>query len=315
MKLHSLVLPTYNEQEIIDRTFTRLVTVFPNTARDSYEFIFVNDGSRDQTPALLDAIQKRDSRVRIIHLSRNFGHQIALSAGLKEARGDTVSVLDADLQDPPELVMQFIAQWNLGYQVVYGIRKNRSGENWFKLTTAKLFYRFISRLAKVELPLNVGDFRLMDRKVVDAYNELREKHRYFRGLVAWLGFKQVGIFYEREARLLGKTKYTFPKMLQFATDGITSFTVWPLKLATYFGFFTAFASILAIGYVAHGKIMHNTVDGWASVMVIILLLGSIQFFTIGMIGEYLGRMFDEVRGRPLYVIDRKLGFSEPDPNK
>jgi dolichol-phosphate mannosyltransferase len=310
MILHSIVVPAYNEEEVIQETFLRLEHVFPDSEEVGFEFIFVNDGSRDATGMMLDLQSQKDRRFKALHLSRNFGHQIALTAGVEAASGATVSVIDADLQDPPEMIHQFISAWKQGNQVVYGVRERRQGESQFKVWTASLFYRVIRRFSKLDLPLDAGDFRLMDRKVVDAYLKCGERHRYFRGLISWVGFQQTGVLYVRQPRLKGETKYSLGKMLSFATDGFTSFTFWPLKLASYFGFVAAIASGVGIIYIVYGKMQGHTVQGWASVMVVIFVLSSVQLFALGMVGEYLGRVFDEVRGRPLYFIAKKSGFDE-----
>jgi glycosyltransferase involved in cell wall biosynthesis len=310
MILHSIVIPAYNEQEVIQDTFQRLEQLFPDNDQSRYEFIFVNDGSRDATGMLLDLQSRKDRRFKALHLSRNFGHQIALTAGIGAARGATVSVIDADLQDPPEVIHKFIELWKQGNEVVYGVRERRHGESRLKLWSAAVFYRVIRGFSKVDLPLDAGDFRLMDRKVVDAYLQCSEQHRYFRGLVSWVGFRQAGYPYVRQPRLKGETKYPFWKMVRFATDGFTSFTFWPLKLASYFGFATAFAALIGIAFIIRGKMLNQTIQGWASVMVVTFVLASAQLFALGMIGEYLGRVYDEVRGRPLYFVARRSGFDE-----
>lgn len=310
MKLHSIVIPTYNEQEVIQDTFQNLEAIFQDGPEARFEFIFVNDGSCDGTPMLLDLQNQKDRRFKVIHLSRNFGHQIALTAGVEAAKGDTVSVIDADLQDPPGMIHQFISHWREGIDVVYGVRERRQGDSRFKLWSAAVFYRLIRKFSKHELPLDAGDFRLMDRKVVDAFLKCGEQHRYFRGLIAWVGFRQKGVPYVRQPRLKGETKYSVAKMLRFATDGFTSFTVWPLRLASYFGFATSLAALIGIGIIIKGKLQNQTIQGWASLMVVVFVLTSVQLFALGMLGEYLGRVFDEVRGRPLYFVSRKTGFDE-----
>jgi dolichol-phosphate mannosyltransferase len=308
MKLHSIVLPAFNEEEVLNDTFASLQQLIDSVSGDRFEVIFVNDGSRDRTGEILKTFTSIDPRFKSVHLSRNFGHQIAVTAGVAEAKGDTVSVIDADLQDPPELILAFIEKWSQGYDVVYGIRRKRDGENAFKLLSAALYYRIIQKLSQFPLPVDAGDFRLMDRRVVEAYLRCPEHQRYFRGLIAWVGFKQIGVKYDRKARLKGETKYTLSKMFRFATDGFTSFSIWPLKLASYLGFFSGLLAFLSIAYVIWGKIQGRTISGWASMMVVFLIFTSFQLFCLGILGEYLGRVFDEVRNRPLYFVKDKIGF-------
>lgn len=308
MIIHSIVIPAFNEEQTLQDTFVRLEKVFPDSSESTFEFIFVNDGSRDQTAMLLELQNQKDARFKALHLSRNFGHQIALTAGLEAAQGRTISVLDADLQDPPELIHEFIVLWKQGNEVVYGVRKDRKGEGLFKRWTASLFYRVLRQFSNYELPLDAGDFRLMDRKVVEAYLNCGERHRYFRGLIAWVGFKQVGVSYIRQPRLKGETKYPLIKMIRFAFDGFTAFSFWPLRVASYFGFGTAILALFGVASVIHGKLNNKTIQGWASVMVVVFVLASVQLFALGMLGEYLGRVLDEVRGRPLYFVARKTGF-------
>jgi dolichol-phosphate mannosyltransferase len=308
MKLHSIVLPAYNEEEVLNETFETLQKVIDSLPSDKFEVIFVNDGSRDKTDIILKEFSGRDPRFKSVHLSRNFGHQIAVTAGVAEASGDTVSVIDADLQDPPELIISFIEKWRDGNDVVYGVRSKRDGESFFKLFTAALYYRIVQKLSQFPLPVDAGDFRLMDRRVVEAYLKCPEHHRYFRGLIAWVGFKQIGVNYDRKARTKGETKYTLSKMFKFATDGFTSFSSWPLKLASYLGLFSGFLALIGIAYVVYGYLQGRTISGWASMMVVFLVFTSFQLFCLGILGEYMGRMFEEVRNRPLYFIKDKFGF-------
>jgi dolichol-phosphate mannosyltransferase len=312
MSLHSIVIPVFNEQETLDSTFVKLESLFVDSQSDNFEFILVNDGSRDNTEIILDSFVKRDHRFKVVHLSRNFGHQIAVTAGIEAAKGDTVTIIDADLQDPPELILEFIKKWRQGYNVVYGLRKKREGESAFKKFTAALFYRLLSKTSKVNLPIDVGDFRLIDRNVTNAYMQFRERSRYFRGLIAWAGFKQIGIEYERKPRLHGETKYTLTKMFSFATDGITSFTSWPLKLAIYIGIVLSVISVGLIGYVIVGRIQGNNMPGWTSTVVLILGTSSVNFFCIGILGTYISKIFEEVQHRPLYFVQRKEGFKKLD---
>jgi dolichol-phosphate mannosyltransferase len=258
----------------------------------------------------LERLAASDPRVRCIDFSRNFGHQVAITAGTDMARGDAVVVIDADLQDPPELIPRMVEKWREGYEVVFAVREKRKGESFFKLFTAAAFYRIIKRITNVDIPVDTGDFRLMDRKVVAALRILREKNRFVRGLVSWVGFRQVGIRYVREERFAGETKYPLKKMLKFAFDGITGFSYLPLQLATYLGFAVSNVAFLAICWVLLQKlVLHGHVEpGWSSLMVTILFLGGVQLLTIGLIGEYLGRIYDEVKARPLYLVRRTLGF-------
>jgi glycosyltransferase involved in cell wall biosynthesis len=308
-KLISVVIPAYNEELVIRETHKRLSTVCSISGYD-YELIYVNDGSRDRTEEILRELAYHDSHVRVLSFSRNFGHQVAVTAGIEHASGDAVVLIDADLQDPPELILDFITKWEEGYDVVYAVRKSRAGETWFKKVTAKLFYRILQRLIDIQIPLDTGDFRLMSRRVVDSLNAMPEKHRFVRGLVSWIGFKQVGIEYERQERFAGETKYPLRKMLRFAFDGITSFSFKPLQLAGILGLYSAGIGFIGILIILYMRLFtHSTVQGWSSLMVVVLFLGGIQLLILGMMGEYIGRMYDEVRRRPLYILEEKIGFS------
>jgi dolichol-phosphate mannosyltransferase len=305
---YSIVVPAYNEENTLVEFHARLSKVLQSLDGQS-EILFINDGSTDETERLLRQLHQKDSRIKILHLSRNFGHQVAITAGVDMAQGRACLIMDADLQDPPEVIPEMVAFWRGGFDVVYGVRKKRLGESRFKLATASLFYKTLKHLAHIEIPQNVGDFRLLDRKVVDALKKLPEKNRFVRGLVSWVGFKQTHLLYERDARFAGETKYPFLKMLQFALDGITSFSAIPLRLATWMGLLCSFASFLIILWVVGAKLFTDrTVLGWASVMVVMLFIGGIQLFTIGILGEYIGRIFDEVKQRPLYLVREKIGF-------
>ncbi len=303
MSLISVVVPLFNEEGNVAELVRRITSIMDRVAVDEhYEIVAVNDGSRDGTLAALHALQHVQPRLVVVDLSRNFGHQIAATAGLDAARGDAVVLMDGDLQDPPELIEAFLAKWREGYDVVYATRKTRKGESVFKLLTARVFYRTIRRLTNVSIPVDTGDFRLMSRRVVDALGETREKHRFLRGLVSWVGFKQIGVEYEREARLSGTTKYPFSKMLKFAIDGITSFSEIPLRFATYLGFFvSAFAFVYAVVVIVL-KVLGLNEPGYTSIMVVVLFLGGVQLVTIGIAGEYLGRIYDQVKARPLYLL-------------
>jgi dolichol-phosphate mannosyltransferase len=305
MSLISVVVPLYNEEANVAELLRRITAIMDacTLARgDDYEIVAVNDGSRDGTLAALRGSLAKQPRLVVVDLSRNFGHQIAATAGLETARGDAVVLMDGDLQDPPELIEAFLAKWREGYDVVYATRRTRKGESFFKLMTARIFYRTIRRLTNVAIPVDTGDFRLMSRRVVDALALAREKNRFLRGLVSWVGYKQIGVEYERDPRLSGETKYPFSKMLRFAIDGITSFSEIPLRLATYLGFivsaFAFFYSVLVIVL----KILGYNDPGYTSMMVAILFLGGVQLITIGIAGEYIGRIYDEVKARPLYLL-------------
>ena len=300
----SVVIPCFNEEEVIEESYRRLHKVM-NDHRFLHELIFIDDGSTDATADLLKIISKKDSSVKVIRFSRNFGHQPAVSAGLKYARGEIVVVIDADLQDPPECIPDMVnLHLKEGFEIIHAVRKHRKGENRFKLWTAKVFYRLINRLSDVELPLDSGDFRLITRPVVDAFNKLTEKQKYIRGLFAWLGFKQ-GIYeYERDPRAAGTTKYHLRKMLRFALNGILYFSHRPLQLATTLGLSSVGIGLLLTVYIiiARFSMFMHTVPGWASTLVVIIFFGGVQLFAIGVIGEYISSIFSEVKGRPEFVI-------------
>jgi glycosyltransferase involved in cell wall biosynthesis len=300
--LLSVVVPAFNEEEVLPEFHRRLSRTL-DTMPVSAEIIYVNDGSRDRTLAVLFALQRSDERVTVLDLSRNFGKEIALTAGLDHARGDAVVVIDADLQDPPELIPQLFDGLGEGYDVVYGKRTSRRGESALKRSTAYLFYRVIQRLSRVQLPEDTGDFRVLSRRAVDALGRLREQHRFMKGLFAWIGFRQKAIPYEREPRLRGTTKWNYWRLWNFALEGITSFTTAPLRIATYVGLGTSVSSFAYGGYVVVDTLMFgNAVAGYPSLLTVILLLGGIQLMSLGVIGEYLGRMFDETKQRPLYLL-------------
>lgn len=269
----------------------------------AYELIFVDDGSTDGSYEKLIALANANADTKIIKFSRNFGHQIAITAGIDLAKGDAVVVIDADLQDPPEVIKAFVDKWQEGYDVVYGVRAKRDGESKLKLLTAATFYRLLHRIIKLDIPVDVGDFRLMSRRVVNQFMKLREKDRFVRGLVSWVGFKQIGVQYLRDKRFAGETKFPYRKMIKFALDGITSFSDLPLKLATWLGYFTSFLALLYLCSVFVQKALGYTVQGWATIMVAVLFIGGVQLISIGIIGEYVGRIFNETKQRPLYVID------------
>ena len=300
--LLSIVVPVFNETGVISVFYTRLKKVVDSLSSLSYEIIFIDDGSKDDSYQKLIDIANLDPNVKVIKFSRNFGHQIAITAGIDMAKGDAVVVIDADLQDPPEVIVKFVEKWKEGYDVVYGVRETREGETWLKLLTAKLFYKTLKTFSKVDIPVSVGDFRLMSRRVVEQLKEMRERDRFVRGLVSWVGFNQTGVHYPRDKRHAGETKYPYMKMIQFAVDGITSFSTVPLRLATWLGYLASFLAFLYACSVFVQKAMGYTVQGWATMMVGVLFLGGVQLICLGILGEYIGRIFNEIKERPLYII-------------
>jgi dolichol-phosphate mannosyltransferase len=302
---YSIVAPVFNEEETLPHFYQRIVAVMEQVG-ESFEVILVNDGSRDGSLSMMQNLHERDSRVRVIDFSRNFGHQIAISAGLDYARGEAVIILDSDLQDPPEVIPALIARWKDGAEVVYAQRSGRKGETRFKLLTASLFYRLIARITSVEIPRDTGDFRLLDRRVVDALVTMREHHRFMRGLSAWVGFRQEAVQYERHERFAGTTKYPLFKMIRFSIDAITGFSHVPLQLATTFGFILAGLSLVGILIAIILRLFTGAIVGQASTLIMVLFMGGIQLIFLGIIGEYLGRIYDEVRSRPLYIVRRVL---------
>jgi glycosyltransferase involved in cell wall biosynthesis len=306
---HSIVIPVYNEHDGIDTLTTRMQALATNLAPAHLEFILVNDGSTDGSDRKLDAAAANDPRFKVVHLSRNFGHQLAITAGMEWASGQTVTVIDADLQDPPELIADLIAKWREGFDVVYAVRRSRAGETRFKLWTASKFYRLIHRLTRIDIPMDVGDFRLMDRKVVDAFLRMRENHRFVRGMITWVGFRQIGIPYDRAERQFGESHYPLKKMIRFAIDGVTGFSTIPLQLATYLGVLSAVIALLIALWTIYVKFFaHEAIQGWTSVMLAVLFLGGAQLLALGIFGEYLGRTYEEVKDRPLYLVGKAVGF-------
>ena len=298
----SVVVPVFDEQEVLLAFHQRLQATLDG-ADLAWEVVYVDDGSRDASWAVIEQLHERDPRVSAVALSRNFGHQIAITAGVDHAEGDAVVVIDADLQDPPELIPRMIAKWREGYDVVYAVRNERASESAFKRGTAAAFYRLMRRLTAVDVPVDAGDFRLMSRRVVEALKRLPERNRYVRGLVAWLGFEQAAIPYDRQARHAGTTKYPLRRMLRLAGDGIVSFSTVPLQLAIALGFALSLACFAYAGWAAWGRLVNDTpVRGWTSLMVAVLLVGGVQLVCLGIIGEYIGRIYDEVKQRPLYVV-------------
>ncbi len=314
--LLSVIVPCYNEEAVLRATHERLSNVFGRMPGLGYELIFVNDGSQDQTQQILTELQLHDSHVRVLRLSRNFGHQIAVTAGLEQAGGDAVVLIDADLQDPPEVIPQMVERWREGNDVVYGIRIEREGEKKFKLWTAKVFYRLINRLSETKMPLDAGDFRLLDRKVVEVLKAMPERARFLRGMVSWAGFRQVSIAYDRAARHAGKSKYPLAKMVDFAMDGIISFSLVPLKLAIWTGFLAIWVAVAGIIVAILDRLLEKDLTrGWASLFVAVLFMGGVQLVSLGIIGEYLGRIYTEVKRRPLYVVQERLGFGDGNTNE
>jgi glycosyltransferase involved in cell wall biosynthesis len=298
---YSVVAPVFNEEETLPEFYRRMRPVLDGLD-GSAELILVNDGSRDRTLELMHQLREQDPRIKIISFSRNFGHQIAITAGIDYAEGDAVAIIDSDLQDPPEVILQLVAKWKEGYQVVYAQREKRRGETFFKLLTAAFFYRLIRQLASIDIPPDTGDFRLIDRRVVLALRQLREHHRFMRGLSVWVGYRQTGVQYVRQERFAGSTKYPLGKMIKFASDAITSFSYLPLQMATTLGFWVSGVALVAIPVVAVLRLMGNDAfHGQASTLIAVLFLGGVQLVSLGILGEYLGRIYDEVKHRPLYL--------------
>ncbi|HEX8994766.1 MAG TPA: glycosyltransferase family 2 protein [Ktedonobacterales bacterium] len=304
--VYSIVAPVYNEEESLMAFYARVVAVMERLG-EPFDLTLVDDGSRDRSWEIMRGLVQRDRRVHLVRFSRNFGHQMALSAGLEYARGQAVILLDADLQDPPEVIPQLIARWREGGEVVYARRVSRRGETAFKRLTATLFYRLLRRVTSVPIPEETGDFRLLDRHVVDALTTMRERHRFLRGLSAWVGFEQVSVPYERDKRFAGVTKYPFWKMLRFSLDAITGFSFAPLALATTAGFALAGLSLLGVVTAAALRLFNIAIQGQASTLILVLFLGGVQLIFLGILGEYLGRIYDEVRQRPLYIVRETLG--------
>jgi glycosyltransferase involved in cell wall biosynthesis len=309
--IYSLVIPLYNEEENITELYRRLIEVIEHLDGEA-ELILIDDGSRDRSLSMIRQIHQRDSRVRYLSFARNFGHQIAVTAGLNFVQGKSVIVMDADLQDPPELIFQMIEQWKQGYQVVYAQRLSRKKESWFKRFTAYAFYRILKILANVDIPADTGDFCLMDRQVVDILNAMPERNRYIRGLRAWVGFRQTAVLFERDPRFAGTVKYTFAKSWGLAVDGIISFSKVPLRLATYMGMLSAGIAILMIFLVLYWRLFepHTPLIGFTLITLAMLFMGSVQLICIGILGEYIGRIYEEVKGRPIYTLKETGGITK-----
>jgi glycosyltransferase involved in cell wall biosynthesis len=305
----SLVLPIYNEEAVIPALHARLQEFLPRLGLEA-EVLFVDDGSKDHSLELLRALAAREPRYRVVSFARNFGHQAAITAGLDHARGEAIVVMDADLQDPPEVVLEMVARWREGFDVVYGRRRSRAGETRLKLFTAKWFYRIFAAMIPIEVPLDTGDFRLMSRRIVDVLRNLRETHRFVRGLVAWLGFRQTAVLYDRPARLAGETKFPLGKMIRFAIDGITSFSILPLRFATWLGILISILSVgVAVWAVLTRYVFQASVPGWTTVVVLVSLLAAVQLIMVGILGEYVGRIYEQVKQRPLYVVSEQVNFA------
>jgi glycosyltransferase involved in cell wall biosynthesis len=310
LTLLSVVAPVYNEEALIDEFYARICSALEGI---EFELVLVDDGSSDDTPKKLERLADNDPRVRVVFLSRNFGHQTALTAGLDHARGDAVVMLDADLQDPPELICTMLEHWRAGCDVVYAVREQRAGESKFKLSTAKWFYKLFDTLAQVDLQHNSGDFRLLDRRALDALLSMRERNRFLRGMTVWVGYTQAAVPYKRDARYAGETKYTLAKMVRFSLDAILSFSDRPLQLATLFGFLISTVAFVAIPVVVVLRIVGSYLPGFSSITIIVLLLGGIELIAIGIIGEYVGRIYDEVKGRPLYLVRARRNMPAVEP--
>ncbi|MGA2937170.1 MAG: glycosyltransferase family 2 protein [Syntrophobacteraceae bacterium] len=312
--LLSVVIPCYNEEEVIGETMKRLKAFCSELVNLDAELIFVDDGSSDRTRELIKSFAAEDSRIRLIGFARNFGHQIAATAGIDAACGDAVVLIDADLQDPPEVVHEMIAKWREGYDVVYGTRIERPGESAFKLATAHGFYRLLNRLSDIPIPLDTGDFRLMSRHVANALRAMPERDRFLRGMVSWVGFKQTALPYKRAERFAGESKWPLRKMLRFAIDGILSFSTRPLQMSVDLGMLCASLALVGILYALGLRLFTNIwVEGWTALIIAVLFIGGVQLICVGILGEYIGRIYSEVKNRPLYIVQEHLGFNQAGP--
>ena len=310
--IYTVVIPVFNEEAVTEECHRRIKEVM-DAEGEPFELIFVNDGSSDRTMKILERLSIEDQHVRVVNLSRNFGHQIAISAGMDFAKGDAVVVMDADLQDPPEVIPRMIEKWKEGFHVVYGKRIKREGETLFKKLSAYFFYRFLKKLIKIDIPIDVGDFRLIDRSVCDAMKKVREKNRFVRGLVSWLGFTQAEVLYKREKRFAGSTKYPLHKMIHFMLDAVTSFSSIPLKIATIIGSLVSMSGFVYLIIVLYQRLFTDkTIQGWTSILSVTLIFNGIILLILGVIGEYIGRIYDESKNRPLYIIQDFLGYDPED---
>lgn len=313
MKTLSIIVPCYNEEDVFQPSFERLIGFAKKTENYLFEFIFVNDGSKDKTIQLIkeacNTFKYDRIEIKALSFSRNFGHQLAITAGLDNCNGDAAVVIDADLQDPPEVIALMIEKWEQGFDVVYGKRNEREGESWFKVKTAKWFYRIINKLSDTDIPLDTGDFRLMDRKALDEFLKMRELYRFVRGMVSWIGFNQTFVMYDRDARFAGETKYPLKKMLRLAADAILSFSTVPLKIATFTGFVVSLGAMVGVILILLNRLFtNNWVEGWTLLMVGVLLMGGMILSVLGIIGSYIGRIYGQAKGRPLYILKEKIGF-------
>ncbi|MCB9453594.1 MAG: glycosyltransferase family 2 protein [Anaerolineaceae bacterium] len=308
---YSIIAPIYNEEGNIQKLYDRISAVMDSTG-ESWELITVNDGSRDRSLELLAEIADKDSRIKIVNFARNFGHQLAVTAGIDHASGDAVVVIDADLQDPPELILEMIERWKAGYEVVYAVRQERKGESWFKLLTAKLFYRMIYRITDVDIPMDTGDFRLIDRNVADVLRAMREHNRFIRGMTSWAGFKQTGVSYVREAREWGETKYPLKKMVRFAMDAVTGFSYFPLQIMVYFSFILGLLAVIAIPVIAILRLIlgYEFLGGQVTTIMLLLIVSAFQLFFLFIMGQYIARIYDEARRRPLYIVASRYNLAQ-----
>ena len=312
----AVIVPCYNEEAVIEESYRRTKAALDSLSNPT-EIIYINDGSQDRTRSLLDEIASKDKSVKVLHFSRNFGHQPAVTAGINHCDADVAIIIDADMQDPPELIPELLAtQAREGANVVYCVRRSRAGESFFKLFTAKAFYRVMNRMSEVHFPLYTGDFRLIDRKVIDAFNRLHERGKYIRGLISWVGYKQVPFYYEREARIAGETKYPIGKMVSFASNAMLYFSKKPLRLATGLGFLSVLVGIILAIWFTLGKIygFSNAEVGWTSIMTSIIFFGGVQLLTVGVLGQYVGILFDEIKARPEYIIDEVRNGGDTERN-
>ena len=311
-KLISVVVPMYFEEEVAQECYNRLKSVMLQN-NINYEFVFVNDGSTDRTMEILSEIAANDYRTKIVNFARNFGHQVAVTAGIAAAKGDAIVIIDADLQDPPEVIPELIAKWEEGYEVVYAKRKQRKGETWFKLLTAKYFYKFLNYMSDIDIPKDTGDFRIIDRKIADVFNQMTERNRFIRGMMSWVGFRQTYVEYECDERFAGETKYPLKKMIKFASDGIIAFSTKPLRIVMSLGLLSVLISIIVLLYTITVKVFgHGTQTGWASIMVAITFFSGIQLLGLGIVGQYIARIYDESKNRPIYIVKETINIDEEE---